>query len=106
MIDGWSGDHFCWIIDGLSGPLGCFCLDGDLLVCIAGVLRYRTCSSVKNSKVKSHAIDALVADGRVRREDKDGNDAADVAADCGKLRHRRNLLRVKRELYPILICLA
>ena len=28
----------------------------------------------------------MVADGRVRKEDKDGNDAADIAADFGRLR--------------------
>ena len=45
--------------------------------------------------------------GGVRREDKEGNDAADVAADSGRLRPpevvidaRRNLLRVKEEWYP------
>ena len=48
--------------------------------------------------------DGLVADGRVRKEDKDGNDAADIAADFGRLRQpavvidaRGNLLRVKGE---------
>ena len=49
----------------------------------------------------------MVADGWVRREDKEGNDAADIAADFGRLRQpevvmdaRRNLLRVKKEWYP------
>ena len=49
----------------------------------------------------------MVADGRVRKEDKDWNDAADIAADFGRLRQpavfidaRRNLLRVKGEWCP------
>ena len=49
----------------------------------------------------------MVADGRVRKEDKDGNDAADIAAEFGRLRQpavvidaRRNLLRVKGERCP------
>ena len=54
----------------------------------------------------------MVADGRVWREDKEGNDAADVAADIGRLREpevvidaRRNLLRVKKEWYPRMLSL-
>ena len=39
----------------------------DLLACIAGMLRYRTYASVKVSKVKGHATDAMVADRRVRQ---------------------------------------
>ena len=63
--------------------------------------------SVKVSKVRGHATDVMVAEGKVRREDKDGNDAADVAADFGRLRQpeavidaRRTLLRVKKDWYP------
>ena len=48
----------------------------------------------------------MVADGRVRWEDKEGTDAADIATDFGRLRQtevvidaQRNLLRVKKELY-------
>ena len=46
------------------------------------------------------------------REDKEGNDAADIAADFGRLRQpqvvidaRRNLLRVKKEWYPRILTL-
>ena len=49
----------------------------------------------------------MVADGRVHKEDKDGKDAADIAADFGRLRQpavvidaRQNLLRVKGERCP------
>ena len=93
------------IIDGWSGPPCCLCTDGDLRACIAGPLRYRSSASVKVSKVKGHATVAMVADGRVRREDKEGNDAADIAADFGRLRQpggvidaRRNLLRVRKRV--------
>ena len=48
----------------------------------------------------------MVAEELVRREDKEGNAAADAAADFGGLQHlevvigaRRNLLRVEREWY-------
>ena len=67
----------------------------------ASLSDHRLDVSVKVSKVKGHATDAVVADGPVRREDKDDNDAADIAADFGRHRQperfidaRRNLLRV------------
>ena len=54
----------------------------------------------------------MVAEGKVRREDKEGNDAADIAADFGRLRQpeavidaRRNLLRVKKEWYSRVLSL-
>ena len=93
VLDGWSGSPF---------PL---CTDGDLLCCIHNMVLYRSAQSVKVSKVKGHATDAMVAEGKVRREDKEGNDAADVAADFGRLRQPvvvidagRNLLRVKKRV--------
>ena len=61
---------------------------------------------------RGHAKDAMVADGRVRRGDKEGNDAADIAADFGRLRQpevvidaRRNFLSVKKEWYPRMLVL-
>ena len=54
----------------------------------------------------------MVADGRVLREDKEGNDAADVATNFGRLRQpdlvmdaRRNLLKVNKEWYPRVLLL-
>ena len=91
------------ILHGWSASPVSISTDGDLFACISKMRRYRSCSSVKVSKVQGHATDAVVADGRVRREDKEGNDAADIAADLGRLRQpemvidsRRNLLRVKK----------
>ena len=54
----------------------------------------------------------MVTEGKVRRKDKEGNDAAGIAADFGRLRQpdvvidaRRNLLRVKKEWYPRVLSL-
>ena len=55
--------------------------DGDLLLLIENMLRHRGLDTVRISKVKGHADDAMVLHGQVRREDKLGNDAADEAAD-------------------------
>ena len=96
-----------------SGAPYCFCIDGDLLARVSGMIRYRSSASVRASKVKGHATDdAMVADGRVRKEGKEGNDAADIAADFGRLRQpggvidaRRNLLRVNKEWYPRVLVL-
>ena len=44
-------------------------------------------STVKVAKVKGNATtDEMVANGSVRRQDKDGNEAADRAADLGRRR--------------------
>ena len=40
------------ILDGWSWPSLCLCMDGDLLACIIGMLRYRSSNSVKVSNVK------------------------------------------------------
>ena len=54
----------------------------------------------------------MIAEGKVRREDKEGNDAADIAADFGRLRQpanvidaRRGFLNIKKEWYPRLLSL-
>ena len=66
--------------------------------------------TVKVSKVEGHATPAIVAGGDVRPEDLVGNNGADAAADLGRLRQRddvitarRNLLRVRRLWYPIIL---
>ena len=73
---------------------------------------FQSASSVRVSKVKGHATEAMVAEGKVRKEDKDGNDAADIAADFSRLRQpaagidaRRNLLKSKKEWYPRILSL-
>ena len=64
------------------------------------MVQKRSHTSVRVSKLKGHATGAMISDGRVHREDKEGNDAADIAADFGRLRQpvfdaRQNLLRGK-----------
>ena len=61
-------------------------------------------------RLKGHATPAMVASGDVRIEDLVGNNGADTAADLGRLRQRdgvitarRNLLRVRRLWYPIML---
>ena len=100
------------VLSGWTAPSFSFCTYGDLLKCISDMVQYRTGRSVRVSKVKGHATDAMDSDGRVWKEDKDGNDAADVAADFGRLRQReavidarRNLLGIKTEWYPRILFL-
>ena len=84
------------ILSGWTGAPFSLCTDGDLLSCIWNMVLYRSASSVKVSKVKGHATDALVAEGRVLKEDKEGNDAADIAADFGRLRQPANVIDARR----------
>ena len=60
--------------------------DGDLIAYIQGIVEKRGRSTVKVANVKGHASDEMVANGSVRRQDKDGNEAADRAADLGRRR--------------------
>ena len=84
--------------------------DGDLLATIHSMLCLRGSDTVKVSEVKGHATRAMVASGDVRLEDLVGNNGADAVADLGRLRQndevitaRRNLLRVRRLWYPIML---
>ena len=84
--------------------------DGDLLATIKSMFCLRGFDMVKVSKVKGHATRAMVDNGDVRLEDLVGNNGADAAADFGRLRQhgdvitaRRDLLRVRRYWYPIMI---
>ena len=72
------------LVAGWSGSPLCLCTGGDLPTCIFRMLQYRLQGSVKVSQVKGHATDATVTDGTVRREDKEGNDSAHIAADFGR----------------------
>ena len=58
--------------------------DDDLLVLIDRMLHLRGHDTVPVTKVKCHADDGMVLDGRVRELDKFGDDAADEAADFGR----------------------
>ena len=60
--------------------------DGDLILLIERMLRLRELDTVRISKVKGHADEALVRAGRARDLDRSGNKGADEAADCGRRR--------------------
>ena len=62
------------------------------------MLRHRGLDTVRISKVKGHADDAMVLHGQVRREDKLGNDAADEAADFGRRRVNPTVIDARRNL--------
>ena len=98
----------------LAGSLGAtpfeLVNDGDLLFLIECMLHLRGRDTVRISKVKGHADDSMVLDGRVRNVDKLGNDAADETADYGRRRvgnvviyARRNLSGVCCRWYPVLL---
>ena len=48
--------------------------------------------AVRISKVKGHATEEMVNQGKVKREHKEGNDASDEAADIGVEQHGNGLL--------------
>ena len=82
--------------------------DGDLLVLIRRMIDLRGGDTVRITKVKGHADEGMVADGRVRMVDRLGNNAADEAADFGRRRvgpavidARRNLSGVCSRWYPV-----
>ncbi len=83
--------------------------DGDLIALVQYMIRARGQDTVRVTKVKGHAEDVDVHQGRVRLVDKQGNAEADVAADLGR-RHqdevlidaRRKLLGARSYWYPIM----
>ena len=79
--------HVGRLLDGCLGAVPFeLVTDGGLLLLIDRMLRSRGLDTVRISKVKGNADDAMVLHGQVRREDKLGNDAADEAADFGRRR--------------------
>ena len=81
--------------------------DWDLLLLIDRMIRRRGADTVRISKVRGHADEDMVADGRVRMVDRLGNHAADEAADFGRRRvcpavidARRNFVRCLWSLVP------
>ena len=81
--------------------------DGDLLVLIRRMIDLRGGDTVRILRLKGHADEGMVADGRVRMVDRLGNNAADEAADFGRRRvgpavidARRNLSGVCSRWYP------
>ena len=60
--------------------------DGDHILLIGRMLLLRVLDTVRITKVKGHADWGMVRDGRVREQDRVGNNAADEAADFGRRR--------------------
>ena len=84
--------------------------DGDLLLLIDRMLRLRGPDTVRISKVKGHADEAMVLNGQVREVDRLGNGAADDAADFGRRRVGNAVIDARRDLsgvcgrwYPVLL---
>ena len=77
--------------------------DGDLLLLIEHMLNRRGLDTVRITKVKGHADDAMVLRGQVRREDRLGNDAADEAADFGRRRVSPAVIDARRNLSGVVV---
>ena len=88
----------CHVSRILDGHVGCklFELAIDLLTVIEKIILQRCVQSVRISKVTVHTHDDMVAVGRVRVEDKVGNDLADRAADFGRRRVSDLAMDVRR----------
>ena len=84
--------------------------DGDLIALVQYMIRTRGRETVRVTKVKGHAEDVDVQQGRVRLVDQQGNVEADTAADLGR-RHQsempidagRRLLQAHSHWYPIML---
>ena len=84
--------------------------DGDLIALVQYMVRTRGRETGRVTKVKGHAEDVDVQQGRVRLLDQQGNSEADTAADLGR-RHqsevlidaRRRLLQARSHWFLILL---
>ena len=84
--------------------------DGDLVALAQHMIQARCRDTVRVTKVKGHATDADVEQGRMRLADQLGDAEADVPADVGR-RHqsellmdaRRILLEVRNQWYTIML---
>ena len=54
--------------------------------------------AIKITKVKGHATEEMVVAGKVLKQDKEGNDASDEAADRGVEQHGNDLLELSNYL--------
>ena len=91
--------HVGRLLDGSHGsPPFELVHDGDLLILLQRMLHHRGLDTVRISKVKEHADEAMVLDGRVGDDDRLGNDAADEAADFGRRRVSNAVIDARRNL--------
>ena len=70
--------------------------DGDLLLMVQQLVQWRGTGSSAVTKVKGHADEGLVAQGRVREVDRIGNNEADAAADLGRKRVHHSISDARR----------
>ena len=80
--------------------------DCDLLLLIERMLHLRGLDTVRISKVKGHADEGMVLDGRVREVDRLGNDAADFGrrrVGHAVIDARRDLSGVCGRWYPVIL---
>ena len=95
--------HVGCLLDGRPGSIPFQLLkDGDLLLLIDRMLRLRAPDTVRISKVKGHADEAMVLHGQVREVDTLGNNAADDAADFGRRRVSNAVIDARRNLSGVL----
>ena len=73
--------------------------DGDLVAIVQHMLTAGGPDTVRVTKVKGHATEVDVEQGRVRADDKVGNDEADVAARLGRRRQAEGLIDARRDLF-------
>ena len=91
--------HVGRLLDGHCGSVPFELVnDGDFPLLIQRMLHLRGLDTVPITKVKGHAGDAVVLDGRVREDDRLGNDAADEAADFGRWRVGNAVIDARRNL--------
>ena len=62
------------------------------MLCLRGM------ETVKVSKAKGHATQAMVDNGDVHLQDLVGNKSADTAADLGRLRQQDDVITARRDL--------
>ena len=72
--------------------------DGDLVTFAMYMIQAREQDTVRVTKVKGHATEADVEQGRVRLEDRLGNQKADAAADLGRRHQLEQVMDVRRAL--------
>ena len=91
--------HVGRLLDGRPGSTPFELVNvGDLLLLIDRMLKIRGRDTVRTSKVKGHADEGMVLDGRVRELDRLGNNAADEAADFGRRRVGNAVIDARRNL--------
>ena len=84
-------------------------VDGDLVALVQKLVELRGPRTTAVSKVKGHADEGLVREGRVRELDRIGNDLADRAADLGRCRvevaldrDRKGYSDICKNWYPVI----